>query len=403
MKHADVQTGQIYQVKKTSYKSCSVIYALLQNQAAGQLGMQPTSGMSYRMMIMGGSGTSNPIAIPPQVLVIDKVPGILQYHILDAAGRPVAKCDCLSAGDIELLPDAVIKKDVKVGMESVIIHPDKIEQIQAAISQMKNYGQIFDDWGFSDVFEKGTAVSMVFWGVPGTGKTLMAQAISDSLEMKLRIINTGEIRSSEPGGAERTIKKIFQDAQKAYEAGKAEVILFDECDSLLVDRAEVGVIIGAEVNALLTQLEHYKGIVIFTTNRLGKLDPALERRIMAKIEFEFPDQKQREKIWLRMIPKKAPIDKDVDFKKLAETPLTGGHIKNAVLNAARKAAYLKLKKINTKCFSEAIQHEIVGMQQFEDAHRKIGKIPRLLKEDTDIAEDGSSELQITERMKRMYA
>lgn len=258
-----------------------------------------------------------------------------------------------------------------VPLSSVILKQEKIEEIQAAIAQVENESQIFKDWGFDEVFEKGTAISMLFWGIPGTGKTLMAQAVADSIGADLKIIGTADIQSSEPGGAERTIKKLFAEANEANNgSGKKMVLLFDECDSLLMDRNQIGVILAAEVNTLLSELERYKGVIIFTTNRLGKLDPALERRITAKIEFEFPDKDARKKIWTRMIPKKAPIDKKVDFNHLAEFALVGGNIKNVVLNAARMASYRKLKAIDTQCFLDAIEKEMRGIQSFVAEYEK---------------------------------
>ena len=259
----------------------------------------------------------------------------------------------------------------KVTIDSVVLKDEKKEEIRAAISQQENAKIIFDKWGFGEVFEKGTAVSMLFWGIPGTGKTLMAQAIADEFDSDLKIYSTADIQSMEPGGAERMIRKIFEEATKKNKAkGRHRVILFDECDSLLMDRNEVGPILGAEVNALLTEIERYEGIIIFTTNRLGKLDPALERRLSAKIEFEFPDEAARHAIWQRMIPKQAPLHKDVDLKKLAKHRVAGGNIKNAVLNAARHAAYKKADRITHDHFEQAVKREVASQQAFQDEYKK---------------------------------
>jgi SpoVK/Ycf46/Vps4 family AAA+-type ATPase len=244
-------------------------------------------------------------------------------------------------------------KQPKVTLESVIISADKRQEIEAAISQVGNNDLIFETWGFSQVFEKGTAISLLFWGIPGGGKTLMSQAIADSLNAELKVYGTAEIQSSEPGGSERKIQQIFKEAKTKNAGGVKQVIHFDECDSLLMDRNQVGPILAAEINCLLSEIEHYDGVVIFTTNRLGKLDPALERRITAKIEFEFPDQAQRKAIWQRLIPKKAPLDRGVNLERLAEYPLAGGNIKNALLNAARAAAHAKSKKITMAHFVTA--------------------------------------------------
>jgi ATP-dependent 26S proteasome regulatory subunit len=55
------------------------------------------------------------------------------------------------------------------------------------------------------------------------------------------------------------------------------------------------------------------------------------------ISYEDPDQDLRERIFKRMIPKRFPIEKDVDFHELSGEDMSGGEIKNVVLNAARIA------------------------------------------------------------------
>ncbi len=258
------------------------------------------------------------------------------------------------------------KEEKKVALSSVVISDEKREEIKAAISQIDNEKVIFEQWGFGEVFEKGTAITLLFYGVPGTGKTLMAQAIANELNADLKTYGMAEIGSSEPGGSERIIQSIFKKAKEFFSMEKKQqVILFDECDALLYDRNKVGVILGAQINTLLTEIERHEGIIIFTTNRIGTLDPALERRIAAKIEFPFPTMIQRKAIWERMIPKKAPLAADVDFIRLADYPLAGGNIKNAVLNAARMAAYQNGKEITMQHFLQAIEREAIAQKAFE--------------------------------------
>ncbi|MCB1712827.1 MAG: AAA family ATPase, partial [Candidatus Riesia sp.] len=239
------------------------------------------------------------------------VPGVIMaYHSCNgiyAVEFANGYRDSYSPGELEPYNEKQSKQAAHVTLDSVILAKDKKEQIKAAISQEENNDIIFNEWGFGEVFEKGTAISLLFWGIPGTGKTLMAQAIADTLGKTLKVYGPAEIQSSEPGGSERTIKAIFADAKRNTDT----VILFDECDSLLYDRNEIGPILAQQVNALLSEIETFSGIVIFTTNRMGKLDPALERRITAKVEFPFPDKAERKLIWERLLPKKAPLDKDV--------------------------------------------------------------------------------------------
>jgi len=276
----------------------------------------------------------------------------------DGGGHGKAnRCWNINIDDLEIV-EFVIKKK-KVTLESVILPKEKKEEVRAAMAQTKYLELIFKEWGFEDTFEKGIAVTMLFYGIPGTGKTLMAQAVADELGSELKLIGPAEIETAEPGGAERNIQMVFANAK-----GKKTILCFDECDSLLADRNEVGVIIAGQINTLLSEIERYDGVVIFTTNRLGKLDPALERRISAKIEFPFPDAKARAAIWERIIPKKAPLAKDVSYEKLSEYPICGGNIKNAILNAARMAAYRKDTEIKLEYFVSAIENEAKSIAAF---------------------------------------
>lgn len=254
----------------------------------------------------------------------------------------------------------------KIDFDKVVIADEKRQQIIEALEQINQQELIFEKWGFNKTVEKGRGVSMLFYGPPGTGKTLMAQAIADRLDLRLKIIATADIQSSEPGQAERNIRDAFKNAKD----GKT-LILFDECDSLIFDRTVVGAILGAQVNELLSSLEHFDGITIFTTNRIEILDEAVDRRLALKLEFAMPSQEERAEIWKRMIPEEAPLTGDIDFMKLASVEIAGGHIKNAVLRAARIAATQKLKDdkktINMMHLVRALQQEGKAMLAFRDA------------------------------------
>jgi AAA+ superfamily predicted ATPase len=271
--------------------------------------------------------------------------------------------------DLKLADKAIqtpVKPKAKVDFDTVVIEDEKRQQILEALEQINQHTLIFEQWGFSETIEKGTGVSMLFYGSPGTGKTLMAQAIANKLDYKLKVISTADIESSAPGEAERNIRKHFKKAK-----GGKTILLFDECDSLIYTRQNVGPILSAQINELLSQIERFDGITLFTTNRLGTLDEALNRRLALKLEFAMPSQEQRAEIWKRMIPKQAPLDKDVDFHRLAVVELSGGYIKNAVLRAARMAAIEKVpdkkKKIAMKHLVKALTQEAKAMMEFEDA------------------------------------
>ena len=256
------------------------------------------------------------------------------------------------------------KPKIVVDFDTVVIADEKRQQILEALEQINQADLIFDKWGFGETIEKGKGVSMLFYGPPGTGKTLMAQAIANKLGKKLKVLAVADIESNMPGEAERNIREAFK-------TGKNDVLLFDECDSLVYSRQNVGPIMAAQVNELLSQLERFDGVTIFTTNRLGNLDEAVNRRLALKLEFDMPTHAERMEIWKRMFPKQAPLGDDIDWELLAIVEMTGGYIKNAVLRAARMAAAEKIqdeeKKIHMKHLRKAVRLEAEAMVSFTDA------------------------------------
>ena len=86
-------------------------------------------------------------------------------------------------------------------------------------------------------------------------------------------------------------------------------------------------------------MEEYSGIVILATNLKANMDEAFVRRLRFIIDFPFPGEKNREKIWQKVFPDEAPLSTEVDFPFLARRlEIAGGNIKNISLRAAYLAA-----------------------------------------------------------------
>ena len=94
-----------------------------------------------------------------------------------------------------------------------------------------------------------------------------------------------------------------------------------------------------EIGYLLQRMEQHEGVVILATNLRQNLDEAFVRRLHAIVEFPFPDEDDRRRIWQRVFPREAPLGEDVDVSFLAcEIKMAGGNIRNIALSAAFYAA-----------------------------------------------------------------
>lgn len=256
-----------------------------------------------------------------------------------------------------------------INLENVVLPETIRENIRDVLSQFLYRNLIFDKWGFGEKILHGKGVVLLFYGPPGTGKTMTAEAVAGELKKELAVVRYERLEDYLVGMTEKNIARVFEEASQ-----RDAVILFDEADALLSERsARNAKFENREVNVLLQHIENYDGVVVLTTNFMPVLDWALERRISLKVEFCPPEYEERKEIFRRHIPSKAPISRDVDIEKLAQFKLTGGEIKNVVLNAARRAARmipLRGEEIITyEDFMVAIKNEL---EKKEREKKRIG-------------------------------
>lgn len=170
-------------------------------------------------------------------------------------------------------------------------------------------------------------------GPPGVGKTACAEAIAHELERPILVADYAMLQNFFVGETEKNIVRIFREAR----ASRA-VLFWDEADAMFFDRSTTRSAWEArDVNVLLQELERFDGVCVLATNRKTVLDEALSRRIAIKVELGRPDRALRRRIWAKLLPQRVPLGGCVDLDRLAESPLSGGEIKNVIVNAARLA------------------------------------------------------------------
>jgi transitional endoplasmic reticulum ATPase len=121
----------------------------------------------------------------------------------------------------------------------------------------------------------------IFHGEPGTGKTLFAKAIANSMDATIQVVSGPEVTDKYVGESERKIRDLFAEARRNAPA----VIVFDEFDSIAASRStsdDGGSRAGnAMVAQILTEMDGFRPdvqmLVIGTTNRLEIIDRALLR------------------------------------------------------------------------------------------------------------------------------
>jgi AAA+ superfamily predicted ATPase len=194
------------------------------------------------------------------------------------------------------------------------------------------------DWGHAGTTWAGRAVTALFTGPPGTGKTLAAEVVAGELGLDLFTIDLASVVSKYIGETEKNLERLFSAASEAD-----AVLFFDEADALFGKRSQVhdahDRYANIETAYLLQRMEQYDGIAVLATNLRRHLDDAFTRRLQFIVDFPFPDDQHRERIWRARLPAGAPVAAAVDCSQLGrDFRLSGAGISNAVVHAAFLAA-----------------------------------------------------------------
>lgn len=221
-----------------------------------------------------------------------------------------------------------------------LVLPDEVRaEVDAVCGAARQVATVYETWGFDRIVPYGRAVSALFTGEPGTGKTMVATLIARELGVEVYRVDLSQMVDKYIGETEKHLAELFAEAERSQ-----CVLLFDEADSLFGKRTKGGESVteryaNLEVNYLLQRIESFTGIAILTTNQESIMDEAFKRRIRYRVEFPFPDEEERERLWRRVVPPRAPMSADIDLVGLSRRfAMTGGHIKNAMLRAAFAAA-----------------------------------------------------------------
>ncbi|KAL7789881.1 hypothetical protein V8C37DRAFT_385368 [Trichoderma ceciliae] len=233
------------------------------SNAAGNLGMTPTSAAPAGGLVSGGQG-----------LGVDGV----------GATPNVGKIK-----DRKALADAdPLGVDLSVDFSKVGGLQGHIDQLKEMVQLPLLYPELFTR------FHVTPPRGVLFHGPPGTGKTLLARALANSVgsggkKISFYMRKGADALSKWVGEAEKQLRLLFEEARKT----QPSIIFFDEIDGLAPVRSSKQEQIHASiVSTLLALMDGMDGrgqvIVIGATNRPDNIDPALRRPGRFDREFYFP-------------------------------------------------------------------------------------------------------------------
>jgi len=188
---------------------------------------------------------------------------------------------------------------------------------------------------------------ILFYGDPGTGKTLIAKAIANETNAHFIPISGPELLSKWYGETEANLRDIFEEAREL----QPSIIFFDEIDSMTQrrtgsDGANVDSRLVNQLLSLMDGMESYDNVTILaSTNRPELLDEALLRpgRFDYKIEIKRPDEAGCLRI-LEIATRNMPLAPGFELEELVPELLGGSGAdivfvaKEAAIGALRRCA-----------------------------------------------------------------
>jgi len=207
-------------------------------------------------------------------------------------------------------------------------------------------------------------------GAPGTGKTLLAKAVSGEAGVPFFSISGSEFVEMFVGVGASRVRDLFDQAKRHAPC----IVFVDEIDAVGRQR---GAGLGGShdereqtLNQMLVEMDGFDTdanvIIMAATNRPDILDPALLRpgRFDRRVILDQPDMRGREAI-LKVHSRGKPLEESVDLSVIGKaTPgFVGADLENLVNEAAILAARRDKKTIGQEEFEESIERVIAGPER----------------------------------------
>ena len=254
-------------------------------------------------------------------------------------------------------------KKQRVTFKDVAGNIEAKEELKEIVDFLKNPKKFLD---IGARIPKG----VLMMGASGTGKTLLARAVSGEAGVPFFSVSGSEFVEMFVGVGASRVRDLFKMAKHAAPA----IIFIDEIDAVGRVRG-TGVGGGNDereqtLNQILVEMDGFepneKVIIMAATNRPDVLDPALLRpgRFDRRVVLDLPDRKDREEI-LRIHSTKKPFAEDVNLKVIAErTPgFSGADLYSLMNEGAILAARENRMKVSQYDLIRSIEKVMLGPER----------------------------------------
>ncbi len=255
------------------------------------------------------------------------------------------------------------KTKTKITFESIVGLEEAKEAFREKVILPFEHPEIYEKFG------KKAGGGILLYGLPGTGKTMFAEAASNEVNANFIPVKCSDIKSKWYGESEQKIKAIFSRARRS----KRAIIFFDEFEAIGAKRTDDsdnptnGLVpeILAEMQGVGSSNSESTIVVIAATNKPWSIDSAFMRpgRFDEKIYIPLPDREARRRLFELQLSK-LPVSNDLDYDYLVR-------ITEGFNGADIKEVCEKLKMSAIKDSLEKGEEQTIGMDDVKRIENSI--------------------------------
>ena len=261
--------------------------------------------------------------------------------------------------DQKIIPDYGFEIITAKPNGSIISEKTKIKLLDEEVYKLKDEIKIDSNLKISDIVGQNNAKNKIkvlikyleepekfgpwapknilFYGLPGTGKTMLVKALANELEVPLHLIKATSLIGDHVGDGASKIHELFKKASE----NAPSIIFIDEIDAIALHRSYQALRgdVSEIVNSLLTEMdgisENKYVVTIGATNSPSSLDYAVRSRFEEEIEFSLPNEEER-LIIIENNLKTMPLDYELDLNKIVKITkgMSGRDIKEKILKTS---------------------------------------------------------------------
>lgn len=252
-------------------------------------------------------------------------------HRIEKFLQPNCSIDLASVA-WQLIPPQVTESDL---WAKLILPAPLLKTLRHLGDRLQFAEQVDHLWGFAQATPAPKNIALLV-GAPGTGKTLAARAIAQTLQTPLTIIDLATIPSFE---LPHLLPKLIDQAPSLLLLKSAQAVFGHNSNLTESDRQQ-----------FFNQCRATQALILFSIHQKQSLPIRWRQHCQLVLEFPFPNSQSRLQLWQQAFPAQVPLNQTIDWQQLANLPLTGGEInaiahEAAIFAAAESAIDLNLNHI----------------------------------------------------------